>query len=357
MEKLDDLDRIKRLDPQGMLEVKENFYQQLKSAQKIARSVDLSKISGKKYKGIVFLGMGGSGFGGGMIKALIEDSINIVVDSVKGYRLPHYVNKDWLVIAVSYSGNTEETICCVRQAMDKGATIMAVTTGGKLAQLAEQHDGAIIEVPHGYQPRSAIGYLFLPVLMALNKLEIVDVGEVDIEESMEAVEELCRKYNRSVETGRNFAKQLACSIGDMLPVIYGTEGYLGPIAYRWKCEINENAKTPCFWAQFPELNHNETVGWERLAPVTRNFALILLREQDEPARIKVRIDSTVSLISENVGSVIEVPVEGKSRLCRAVSALYTGDITSVYLALLSGVDPTPVEKIGKLKAELAKLDQ
>ncbi|MGM0365318.1 MAG: bifunctional phosphoglucose/phosphomannose isomerase [Actinomycetota bacterium] len=356
MQKLDDMDYIEKLDSGGMLRVEEEFPLQLADAQKIAQAVDLSKISGKKYAGIAFLGMGGSGFAGDMIKALIRDEINIFIDSVKGYRLPGYVTKDWLVVPVSYSGNTEETIACTEQAVNKGATVMAVTSGGRLAQLAEQHDSAIIKVPSGYQPRGAIGYLFLPALVALRKLDMAAVGDSDIQEGLDAVRQLSARLNRRVQTSKNFAKQLACSIGERLPVIYGTEGYLSCIAYRWKCEINENAKTPCFWAQFPELNHNETVGWERLAPVTKNFVLIVLREQDEHQKIKVRIDTTVSLIARNLGQVIEVPVEGKSRFCRAISSLYIGDITSVYLALLSGVDPTPVEKIEKLKAELAKLD-
>jgi len=356
MEKLDDIDNLAQLDREGMLKVEEDFHLQLADAKKIAQSVDLSKISGKKYAGIVFLGMGGSGFAGDMVKALVEDEISIMADSVKGYRLPGYINKDWLVIAVSYSGNTEETIACVKQAHSIGATILMVTSGGKLARMADQYDTSIISIPSGYQPRGAIGYLFLPTLLALKKLDMVSISDSDIQEGLESVRQLSARFNRKVGVSKNYAKQLACLIGDRLPVVYGTEGYLSCIAYRWKCEINENAKTPCFWAQFPELNHNETVGWERLAPVTRNFALICLREQDEPVRMKVRIDTTVSLIKENLGQVIEVPVEGKSRFCRAISALYIGDITSVYLALLSDVDPTPVKKIEKLKAELAKLD-
>ncbi len=357
MEKLDDPQQIAQLDPQGMLQVEEAFYTQLVQAREIAQSVDLSKISGKKYAGVVFTGMGGSGFAGDIIKSLIEHSVHIFTESVKGYRLPGYVNKDWLVVAVSYSGNTQETVACIEQAVKLGATILAVTSGGRLAQIAQDHDCAVIKVPSGFQPRGAIGFLFLPTLLALKKLGIVHMDLVDINEGLDAVKNLSARLSRKVPTGKNFAKQLACAIGDRLPVIYGTQGYLRCIAYRWKCEINENAKTPCFWAHFPELNHNETVGWERLASVTRNFVLIILREQDEPPSIKTRIDTTISLIRENLGQVIEVPVEGRSLFCRAVTALYLGDIASVYLALLSGVDPTPVEKIEKLKQELAKLDQ
>ncbi len=357
MERLDDAETIERLDPQGMLKVEEDFYQQLADAKKIGQDVDLSKISGKKYEGIVFLGMGGSGFAGDMIKALIEDETGVFIDSIKGYGLPGYVNKDWLVVALSYSGNTEETLSCIDEASGLGATILAVTSGGRLAEIAQKHDHALIKLPSGYQPRGAIGYLFLPTLMALKKLEVTEIHETDIREGLDTIKQLAQRFNRKVETGKNFAKQLACSIGGYLPIIYGTQGYLSSIAYRWKCEINENAKTPCFYAEFPELNHNETVGWERLSETSREFVLILLREEDENERMKARIDTTVSLIAKNFGQVIEVPVEGRSKFARAVSSLYIGDITSVYLALLSGVDPTPVKKIEKLKAELSKLDQ
>jgi glucose/mannose-6-phosphate isomerase len=140
-----------------------------------------------------------------------------------------------------------------------------------------------------------------------------------------------------------------------MPVIYGVNGFLSAVAYRWKCEINENSKCPAFFSEFPELNHNETVGWENIKDISKNFVLIVLRDIDASDRIKTRIDTTIKIISSNLGRVIEIKVRGKSKLARALSTMYLGNIASVYLALLYGVDPTPVERIAILKSELAKL--
>lgn len=357
MNNLDHLDKLRELDPQGMLAVEESFYQQLQQGVEIAGQSDLSKISGKKYSGVVFTGMGGSGISGDIITALAADSSQAPMVSVKGYRLPRFITKDWLVVASSYSGNTEETLSCVQQAMDMGATMLFITSGGRLEQLAQNYDSvSAITVPAGLQPRGAFGYLFMPAYLALAQLGLLAVKQSHIEEGLEIVKQLSSQYNRKVETGKNFAKQVAVNIGDRLPLVYGQEGYLAPIAYRWKCEINENAKTPCFWAQFPELNHNETVGWERLDKLTKDFALIILSRPEGHPRIRARVEATKKLIDNNLGKVIEIPVKGQSSFAQAISTLYTGDIASVYLALYHGVDPTPVEKIEKLKAELAKLD-
>ncbi len=356
MKELDNLNKIKKIDNDGMLEVEENFYKQLVEAKKNFDSVDLVKVSGKNYKGIVFLGMGGSGFVGDIVKSLIKDSSTIPIEVVKGYSLPGYIDKDWLVIPVSYSGNTEETISCINQAIKRGATILYITSGGKLEQMAIDSDACIIKVKGGYQPRGAIGFLFLPALLALKDIGIAEISDKEINGALSHIKELAEKFHRNVETGKNFAKQLACLIGGNLPVVYGTSGYLSAVAYRWKCEFNENSKTPCFWAEFPELNHNETVGWQRLISTTKEFILIVLRDEDENMRIKTRINTTIKLVKDNFSEIVEIPVEGSSKLSKALSAMYIGDIASVYLALLHGVNPTPVKKIEKLKAELAKLD-
>jgi glucose/mannose-6-phosphate isomerase len=163
-------------------------------------------------------------------------------------------------------------------------------------------------------------------------------------------------YNRNTLLSDNPAKELAINIGDRLPIVYGTEGIYSAIAYRLKCEINENSKTPSWWNSFSELNHNETVGWERLSDITSDFILIAFRDPDEGPKMRTRIEVTLGQIKPYVAEIVEIPVEGKSKFAKALSAMYLGDIASVYLALLAGVDPSPVVKIESLKAELAKLD-
>jgi len=356
MNDLDDLKKIQELDPAGMLKAEEDFYEQLTSARNIAKNADLSKLSLVKFKGVAILGMGGSGFSADIIKTLVADEIKVPVEVVKGYDLPAYIGKGWLVVAVSYSGNTEETISALNHAIERDAHILIECSGGKLQKLAGDSGYSIINIPSGLQPRGAIGYLFFPVYLAMGTIGLININENDIEEMLDLIKEKASIYNRNTPLSDNPAKELAVKIGDRLPIIYGTEGIYSAVAYRLKCEINENSKTPCWWNSFSELNHNETVGWERLANITGNFILIAFRDPDEGPKIRTRIEVTLGQIKPYVAEIVEIPVEGKSKFAKALSALYLGDIASVYLALLAGVDPSPVVKIESLKAELAKLD-
>jgi len=357
MKILDDLEKIKKLDKQGMLEVEENFYRQLESSKKIAESVELGQIKLKNFAGLAILGMGGSGFVGDIIKSLVKDEIDIPVEIVKSYDLPGFVKNGWLVIPVSYSGNTEETIIAARQALERGCTLLCVTAGGEMEKIARENNQAIIKVPSGFQPRGASGYLFFSTYLVLGRMGIIDINAGDVKEALDLIKNKASRYRREVKTVENYAKKIALEIGNKLPVIYGTSGILSAVAFRWKCELNENSKFPSFWSEFPELNHNETVGWENLKELTSNFILIVFKDSAATARIKVRIDTTVKIIKDNLNKIIEIPVEGKSKLAKAMSLMYLGDIASVYLALLNGTDPTPVDKILVLKAELAKLDK
>ncbi len=356
MNDLDDLKRIREIDPGGMLEAEEGFYGQLAESKDIIAGTDLSSLYGKKFTGLAILGMGGSGFSGDIIKALAADEIKIPVEVVKGYELPAFIGKGWLVMAVSYSGNTEETLNALGQGINRGSHILVECSGGRLEKVAFGSGYALIKVPAGLQPRGAIGYLFYPAYLALDKLGLIDIDEMDEDEALGLIKERSESYNRNMPAAKNPAKKLAVEIGDRLPIVYGSEGIYAALAYRLKCEINENGKTPCWWNSFAELNHNETVGWERLSGITRDFVVITFRDPDEPPKMKARIDVTLDQLGSNTGSIIQLMAEGKSKLAKALSSLYLGDIASVYHAILNGIDPTPVEKIESLKKELAKLD-
>jgi glucose/mannose-6-phosphate isomerase len=354
---LDDLGKIKTLDTEDMLGVEENFYNQLLEAQKIAADVDISMIKGKKFKGIAILGMGGSGFSGDIIKSLVIDEIGIPIEVVKSYTLPEFVNKEWLVMPVSYSGNTEETISSTQEALKRKCELLCVTSGGKIEEIAKKYKKCLIMVPPGYQPRGASGYLFLSTFLVLGKIDIIKIDKNDLSEALDIVKKKSDQYKRNVKSDSNKAKILAAGIGNKLPIVYGTNGILSSVAFRWKCEFNENSKAPSFWSEFPELNHNETVGWERLKEISSNFVLIVFIDEKASDKIRTRIKTTLKLIKGNFYKIIEIPVEGNSKLAKALSTIYLGDIASVYLALLNGINPTPVDKISVLKAELAKLDK
>jgi glucose/mannose-6-phosphate isomerase len=353
---LDDLNKIREIDKEGMLKIEEDFYGQLIDAKKIAENINLIKIKARTYSGIAFLGMGGSGFAGSLIRDLVKDDIGVPVEVVKGYNIPGCIDSDWLVVAVSYSGNTEETISTTTKSLDRGSEILCVTSGGKLEEIANNYNKCLIKIPSGLQPRGAIGYLFFPTFLVLSYLKLIDISDDDVKESLDLICQKCSIYKREVNSDKNYAKSIALKIADSLPIVYGTEGILSSVAYRWKCEVNGNSKAPCFWNEFPELNHNETVGWERLRSITSRFSLIVFKEKEGQIRIKTRIETTIKLIKDNLFQVLEIPVEGKSKLSKALSTMYLGDIASVYLAILNEINPTPVDKIKALKAELAKLD-
>lgn len=354
---LDDLSKIKTLDAEDMLGVEENFYNQLLEAKKIAADVDVSMIERKKFEGIAILGMGGSGFSADIIKSLVIDEISIPVEIVKSYSLPECVNKEWLVVPISYSGNTEETISATYQALERKCELLCVTSGGKIEEIARKYKKGLIILPSGYQPRGASGYLFLSTFLVLGKIGIIKVDKKDLSEALDIVKRKSGLYKRNVKSDSNKAKILAAEIGNKLPIVYGINGILSSVAFRWKCEFNENSKAPSFWAEFPELNHNETVGWERLKEISLNFVLIIFIDKKASDKIRTRIKTTLKLIKGNFHKIIEIPVEGNSKLAKALSTIYLGDIASVYLALLNGINPTPVDKISVLKAELAKLDK
>jgi len=353
---LDDPDRISALDTEDMLGLEEKFYEQLINAKKIGESTDISKIRKDDFKGLAFLGMGGSGFTGDFIKSLIKYDISIPVEIVKGYKLPSFINKNWLVIAVSYSGSTEETVAAVNEAIKRGSEVVFSTSGGKLEQIATQNNKCLVKVPQGYQPRASAGYLLLPLYILLGRIGLINTEMNVIDDAILSVKKKSELYNRNVPFEKNFAKKIAFEIGANLPVIYGFEGVMSSVAFRWKCQMNENSKCPSFWNEFPELNHNETVGWERLKEITKNFVLIIFKDDAESQRIKTRINTTKELIKDNFKKVIEIEIEGNSEFKKAINAMFLGGIVSVYLALLNNTNPTPVDKIKVLKAELAKIN-
>ncbi|MHB1348069.1 MAG: SIS domain-containing protein, partial [Candidatus Humimicrobiaceae bacterium] len=226
---LDDMEKINSLDPENMLGIEENFYDQLSRAKDIGEKTDISKIRNGGFAGIAFLGMGGSGFAGDIIKSLVKYEISIPVETVKGYKLPSFINKDWLVVAVSYSGGTEETVATAAEALKRGCEVIFSTSGGKMEALAMESDKCIVKVPKGYQPRAASGYLFLPLYILLGRINLI---KPDMDKIINSISELKIKaglYNRNVPSESNPAKKIAVEIGSNLPIIYGFEGIMSQV--------------------------------------------------------------------------------------------------------------------------------
>lgn len=353
IEALDDLGAIARLDSLGILETVEGFADQCRLGWQLGRSVSgLPEANG--IDSVVVLGMGGSGVSGDVVRAVVEPRLPIPFRVEKGYGpLPSWVGRTSLVIAVSYSGNTQETLAAAGQALERGARLVSVATGGGLAEMAAEHGLAQVTVPGGLQPRSALGYLTLSLLGILDRMELVPPFEQEVEEAADNLDELAARCNRKHASPDHPAKSIAGRLLGKIPLVYGSRGPAAAAAYRFKCDLNEYAKVPAFWNELPELDHNEIESW-RAEELTRDFALVLLRDPGELPEVARRFTITRELIGPRAEEAIEVVAEGASPLARLLSLLFVTQLAAIYLAFAREVDPGPVNVLEALKRRLAE---
>lgn len=347
-------DGLRNVDKENMTGAIMNLPEQFERALKIGEEGAIPVLN-EGLSNLLILGLGGSAIGGDLLRTLLADEIGIPVVVNREYDIPAFVGKDTLVVASSYSGNTEETLTAYSQAKARGSQLMAITTGGKLKEMAQDDGVPVIEIPSGLQPRAAIGYSFLPFLVALWRLGLIQNKRRDVEETIALLKEMREKLGPESLGERNIAKELAAKLHGKNPVVYGSYGWKSAVALRWKTQINENSKNPCYYNFFPELNHNEIVGTEVPEELLKKVEIIILRDESDPARIQKRIEVTKTILEERVGGISEVWAEGKSQLAKLFSLIYIGDFTSLYLAILNGIDPSPVNVISHLKKELAKV--
>ncbi len=303
---------------------------------------------------IAVLGMGGSGIAGDVLRS-VASSLPVPVVVLKQIRTPAFIGPRSLVFAVSYSGNTEETLAMTTGALDAGATVVAVTAGGELAALARQRGAIHLPCSDEYvMPRAALGALVAPLFVTPFRLGILPQGHALLVEAQGQLKRRRDQCRADVALPTNPARELARRIGRTLPLIYGGGALGGVAAYRWKCDVNENAKAPAFCTAYPELDHNEICGWGQNGDVTRQLiTLVSLRHGFEDSRLTARIGATTELIEEAVLQVLEVQAAGEGRLAQLLDLMYLGDWVSSYLALDNDVDPGPIDAISQLKATLA----
>ena len=348
---LDNPTKIKEVDRSSMLGDLVKTPDYCRDAIKLAKQVNVPrKITPKN---IVVVGMGGSAIGGEILHDWLRDTLPIPIEVCRDYTLPAYVNEDTLVFANSYSGNTEETLPAFLDATKRNCTLLAVTSGGQLAEFCKKLHTPHVIIPSGLQPRVAIPYLFFPLSILMQKLGILSNVEGELEEAIAVLENVSKTNAPEVPTANNRAKQLAAYINGTILVIYGFRQY-NSIAHRLKAQFNENSKLPSKSDAFPELNHNETVGYEAPEALNKAQTIILIRDPQEPTEIRNRIETTKNLVFTRANKTLEIMAEGKGKLAKMLSVMCTGDYASVYLAILQNKDPSPVEIINKVKSELAK---
>jgi len=350
--------RVAELDAGDMLGAIAGLPRQLVAGYAVARDVLAGVFDGAgtagppaRPTGLILCGMGGSAIGADLILACLP-GLGVPAAVVRGYDLPAWAGPGTLVIAASYSGQTEETLSCTVAAVQRGCTPVCVASGGALVAVAEEHGLPLVRVPAGGQPRASVGYLAMPLLAALEAAGLAGGAGDGVDEAAA----LLRDGNEQLGPGRpaedNPAKALALRLHKRQAVVYGA-GLTVPAARRWKGQINENAKAPAFWNELPELDHNELMGWTSLPHVASSSLAVFLEDEAGDPRLLRRAELTAAELEARAVAVERVRARGESRLARLFFLVQLGDYASYYLALLYGVDPTPVQAIQEFKSKLA----
>ncbi|MCW4052100.1 MAG: bifunctional phosphoglucose/phosphomannose isomerase [Candidatus Bathyarchaeota archaeon] len=355
--------RVKTLDKSNMLEACERLPDSCRVAIKLSKRLHIPgkiRVSGQsgitfmKPRNLVVAGMGGSAIGGEMLKDWLRDKSSVPVEVSRDYSLPAYVDERSLVIAISYSGETEETLSAFVDAIKRRCMVLTLSSGGHLEKFSKRLQIPHLKIPSDFPaPRAAIGYLFFPLVILMEKFKIVQDTKSEIDEALEALQQVSTRNALKTPLESNNAKRLALEIGNSIPVVCGFNENRS-VARRLKCQFNENSKVLSKFETFPELNHNEIVGWEAPRSITKHFSAIFLRDSSEPPRIRSRIEMTKEIAMRKFSKVLEIHALGQSKLAKILSAVYIGDFASIYLALLREVDPTPTKNITYLKRTLKK---
>ncbi|MGE5550591.1 MAG: bifunctional phosphoglucose/phosphomannose isomerase [Bacteroidota bacterium] len=353
MANLDETRSYREIDPKGMGDLIEAFPAQVEEAWRLGREAQVPSDYAA-VDNIIVQGMGGSAIGGDLLRALYAEELKVPVMVVRDYSVPRFAGPRTLFIASSYSGNTEETLAGYGEAKRRGCKILCLASGGEIASRAKADGFPFIAIPSlGIQPRAALGYSFFPLLAVWSRLGMIPDVAGDVQETLAVLRAGVERLSRAVPG--NPAKSLAQWLHGHYPLIYAAGTWPGVVAARWKGQINENAKNLAFWNAFPELNHNETVGYEAPAELVKRIRVVVLRTGDESVRVAKRIEVTREIIARAGAQTREIAGEGRSALARMFSLIQQGDFASYYLAILNGIDPTPVKAIDLLKGELAKL--
>ena len=348
-------ENVARLDAGGMCAAITELPRQLTAGYAVAREALAGGGAPGRPAALVVCGMGGSAIGADLVLACLP-TLSVPATVVRGYAIPAWVDASTLLVAASYSGQTEETLCCANAALERGCRPVCIASGGALAELAAAHGLSLVRVPGGGQPRAAVGYLSAPLLAAVEAAGLAHDVAAQVDEAAAVLRAGNERYGPQRPAGDgphgNAAKDLALRLCERQAVVYGA-GLTAPVARRWKGQINENAKAPAFWNELPELNHNELMGWTSLPHVASSTVAVFLDDPQADPRLVRRAELTAAELQARGVAVEHAQAEGESPLARLFSLVQFGDYVSFYLAILYGVDPTPVQAIQDFKAKLS----
>ena len=347
---LDEPQEFKNLDPLDMLGYINELPEQLQAAWKLGQEYPLSKVD--QVDRVLIAGMGGSAIGADLLASYVMPIAKVPIMIWRNYDLPGYVSDSrTLVIATSHSGNTEETLSAFEGALERGATVMAVTTGGTLAEAATNAGAPVWRFEHDGQPRAAVGFSFGLLLSALNRMGFIEVDPEDVNETVSAMHEQMVTIGAEVPVTSNLAKRVAGQFMDRWPTIIGSE-FLAPVARRWRTQIAEIPKAVAQFEELPEADHNMIEGVQHPESLFGPTMVVFLRSTLNHPRNLKRIEATrTTLMVEGFNTDI-LEAQGKSRLAQQWTSLHLGDYVAYYLAMAYGADPTPVPIMQDLKQRL-----
>jgi glucose/mannose-6-phosphate isomerase len=362
---LDDKHAVRALDKSNSFKDELDFPDNLRKAVKNAEAFKLpNKVkAGRKIidysepiSNIVFAGMGGSAIAGDLIRDWLDSEMRVPMESVRGYHLPAYVDEKTLVFLISYSGNTEETLSCMLDALDKGCRIVSISSNGALGRVSKALGLPIIGLPKMAAARVSFPYLFGPIPYFLARMNLLSTErfQAEMRQAITLLERLSKEYEIDVSFEDNFAKKAAFEIFGTVPVIYSYEPYRS-VGLRFKTQVNENCKLPARSDAFPELNHNEIMGWEASTKILKHYTLILLRGNDEPKEVQTRIEVLKEkFFKKKAKHVIEICARQPSLLSRMLYLLFTADMISLYLSVLHRRDPVASQTFEILKYQVTQ---
>ncbi len=359
---LDEPSSYAALDPAGMLGFATDFPGQLREAAQIGREFAPPRAF-RNPRQIVLSGMGGSAVAGDFLARLCEHRLAAPFLVNRTYHIPAFVGRDTLFIASSHSGDTEETLSAATAALRREARIICIATGGKLRDFASRHAGrrvAMLEIPQTdppMPPRAALGYSLIPLVRAFETLGLYPGAGRQIAEAISLLEHLRDRVSPDVPTEHNAAKQLARDLHGRIPWVQGTVGIMSAAAYRWRTQFNENSKMLAYSSEYPELNHNEVIGWEKAERLRDVVEVVILRSPADHWRVRARVDITKKKLVAPKARVHLIEAEGRSPLAQLLWTVYLGDWASLYLAFLNGVDPAAIESINVLKSDLETIQR
>jgi len=358
---LDDIKIIKQYDKANQIDIMINWHSYIREAREQSLKLNVStsyqwenkKIDFKKPANIVICGMGGSAIAAEYLTQLFKNELSIPVIINRDYNIPQFIDENTLVICVSYSGNTEETLSSYYKSLLKGAMIISISSSGYLETFSKQIGIPHIKIKEGLPPRTAFPLIYVSLVSILEIFELVKRMDQDIKETEQLLKNLALEYSPDQNIQDNITKQIALGLFNMLPVFIGHTFY-SSVAYRAKSELNENSKILAIYEELPEQNHNGIVALDNPNKTLNDTVFVFFRDREESKSIKARVEETIKLVSKKTEKILEVYPKGKTKLARQFSSTYLIDFVSIYLAILYEVDPSITPSINVLKAQLKK---